>query len=222
MCAEKIGIRGRRSFEMLVCMMLRSRVRLRLLCGLYVFAANARMCVAEARSPWSHLGRYMSVVSGAIPRDCTTHVCCINKEPVVTIFCVDVSANTVVLQNASCYLGSFHLIVRTRVCLQKPGIGGRSWHLWCLRMFQSMSKLVRVLVAASNRLSRFLRRRLRRCVSKSRSQLSWVLLRCLCVALVVTIARGEHCACVSAHTHTHVCCKSKGLRFGLRRQFDRT
>ena len=85
--------------------------------------------------------------------------------------------------------------------LQKPGIGGRSWHLWCLHMFQSMSKLVRVLVAASNRLSRFLRRRLRRCVSKSRSQLSWVLLRCLCVALVVTIARGEHCACVSAHTH---------------------
>ena len=79
MCAEKIGIRGRRSFEMLVCIMLRSRVRLRLLCGLYVFAANARMCVAEARSPWSHLGRYMSVVSGAIPRDCT-HTCVLYKQ----------------------------------------------------------------------------------------------------------------------------------------------
>ena len=79
MCVEKIGIRGRRSFEMLVCMMLRSRVRLRLLCGLYVFAANARMCVAEARSPWSHLGRYMSVVSGAIPRDCT-HTCVLYKQ----------------------------------------------------------------------------------------------------------------------------------------------
>ena len=39
------------------------------------------------------------------------------------------------------------------------------------------------------------------CFSKPRSALSWVLLRCLCVALVVTIARGEHCACVSAHTH---------------------
>ena len=117
MCAEKIGIRGRRSFEMLVCIMLRSRVRLRLLCGLYVFAVNAHTCVWQKQGPRGHpLADTCLLCLGPFRVIVHTHVCCINKEPVVTIFCVDVSANTVVLQNASCYLGSFHLIVRTRVC----------------------------------------------------------------------------------------------------------
>ena len=146
MCAEKIGIRGRRSFEMLVCIMLRSRVRLRLLCGLYVFAVNAHTCVWQKQGPRGHpLADTCLLCLGPFRVIVHTHVCCINKEPVVTIFCVDVSANTVVLQNASLLSGIIPFDCAHACVLQKPGIGGRSWHLRCLRMFISMSMRVHVL-----------------------------------------------------------------------------
>ena len=81
MCVEKSGIRNRRSFEMLVCMIahargrlcvaepekLRSMVRLRLSCDLYVFAVNAHMCVAEAWGPWSQFSVWVCRQK---------HVCC--------------------------------------------------------------------------------------------------------------------------------------------------
>ena len=61
----------------------------------------------------------MSVVAGVTPHN-GAHTCVLRTQgTVVTVFCVDVSAHTFnlfVLQNASCYLGPFHLIVHTHVC----------------------------------------------------------------------------------------------------------
>ena len=45
----------------------------------------------------------MSVVAGVISVFVRTHVCCINNEPVVTVFLVVLLENTVVLQTAGCY-----------------------------------------------------------------------------------------------------------------------
>ena len=63
-----------------------------------------------------------------------------------------------------------------------------------------MGTRVHVLAEASNRLPRFLRRRLRRRAFRDQGVLCHGFLRRPCVALVVTIARGEHGVCVSTHT----------------------
>ena len=162
MCVEKIGVRGRCSFEMLVCMIahmhgrpcvaepekLRSRVRLRLFCDSCVFAANAHMCVAEARSPWSQfcvcvgVSADTRVVAGVNPRDCT-HTCVLSKQgtPCQCLLCACVAKYISV---AECWLLSGVIpvvIVHTHVCCrsQEFGIGGRSCRLRCLQVFPSMS-----------------------------------------------------------------------------------
>ena len=106
---------------------------------------RTHMCVAEARTPWSPLGRYMSVVSGAIPRDCA-HTCVLYKQGTR---CYDLLRGCVGKYSsvAKCWLpsGIIPFDCAHACVLQKPGIGGRSWHLRCLRMFISMSMRVHVL-----------------------------------------------------------------------------
>ena len=63
------------------------------------------------------VGRYLSVVAGVTPIMVHTHVCFVRKEQLLQSFawmCQPI--HLFVLQNASCYLGPFHLTVHTHVC----------------------------------------------------------------------------------------------------------
>ena len=102
---------------------LRSRVRLRLFCHLCAFAVNAHKCVAETRSPWSEFccvgvsADTCLLRLGSLPIMVHTHVCFVRKEQLLQSFawmCQPI--HLFVLQNASCYLGPFHLTVHTHVC----------------------------------------------------------------------------------------------------------
>ena len=205
MCVEKIGVRGRCSFEMLVCMIahmhgrpcvaepekLRSRVRLRLFCDSCVFAANAHMCVAEARSPWSQfcvcvgVSADTRVVAGVNPRDCT-HTCVLSKQgtPCQCLLCGCVAKYISV---AECWLlsGVIPFDCAHTCVLQKPGI--RNWRsqlsfavLAGVSVYESTYEYTRTCRAGVGKQSAVTvpaTATAQTCLPQPKSPLSWVLLR---------------------------------------------
>ena len=113
-------------------------------------------------------------------------MCCINKEPVVIVFCVDVSANTFVCV-AECWLpsGVIPFDCAHTCVLQKPGI--RNWRsqlsfavLAGVSVYESTYEYTRTCRAGVGKQSAVTvpaTATAQTCLPQPKSPLSWVLLR---------------------------------------------